>query len=66
MKIVIQKVIQFYHRAEYKYNVSIRRLFSLEENIGINVLKSFRFCFARWLQACSSSLFVAQQIEQKH
>lgn len=66
MKIVIQKVIQFYHRAEYKYNVSIHRLFSLEENIGINVLKSFRLCFARWLQACSSSLFVVQQIEQKH
>lgn len=66
MKIVIQKAIQFYHRAEYKYNVSVGRLFSLEEIIGINLLKSFRFCFARWLQACSSSLFVVQQIEQKH
>lgn len=67
MKIVIQKEIQFYHRAEY--NVSIlfySILFSLEYNIGINVLKSFRFCFARWLQACSLSLFVVQQIEQKH
>lgn len=58
LKIVIQKVIQCYCRAECKYNFPIYKLFSLEENIGINVLKCFKFCFARWLQACSPSLFV--------
>lgn len=47
LKTVIQKVIQCYCKAEYKYNFPIYKLFSLGENIGINVLKCFKCCFAR-------------------
>lgn len=47
LKTVIQKVIQCYCKAEYKYNFPIHKLFSLGENIGINVLKCFKCCFAR-------------------